>query len=939
MMQRNRNHHLRVLCRVLKTSAQDIDRIDDFSSPAFCQAIDALEGQTSPEELDLIGELFEALVLSPYGSAFLKLPPSRVDVIAASRMRHCRLGQLREVHQRFVTLILDQDHVDYLPLLAHVDFHYLSVDQIRRITRSFPTSTPIPQTTYRSVLDSLIQLEEQIRHFQSEFKKDLMKIISSGAIAEVSAPNSFSPEGLNFGLQWFEESYQEMKREIVDTSATVVQKAAGAFDEAARLKAETAQLRAEIGLLKVRPGSEVKSPDREFPAHRKNCADILSVCGGRWDVTSSPSYKLEELRLALSGALPTHIGSNWTGWFSDPAGKSRTVTIRFQDKIYPVVSRYSLSSGFEGSRASPFMRSWELWGSVNGEWILLDRRSATNVLSDGKLHTFEVSDDDGYVPVEAVRLCQVGRNGSGSLQIHLNRLILSGDIVGPRELIGCESSRFAQITWPNDSEECGQDREVIPCSGHPEPRSEHDAESRANISADLAKCGPETALLTSMHQDPSPLESAGLHSMSSNGRPLQGVSDASRTAQDFRAAAESERTGPGDRPPRHDEKPTQIQSDERDGHGIEPAIPAETSPADNPNQSSTVDELLQTRAIKTVSVSDGIPKQSDKGKPGAPHNSGAVKVNERVLFPDDRPPDVSPRPLLIQSMANLEEVGELGAGRFGVVRHIRRRNADGEIEEFAAKYYNPGENRDVLHEFQDRTRPFLELSHPHVMPIVGIVPPTKAVGPIILTPYSPFGSLEDVLNRVRRGDPPWFWNNRTKLCMIMGLLSGLMYLHNHGIVHQELKPRDLIVEADGSLKICGYVTGILAEHKFTRASQVGDPSYMAPELYDESHNGPRVCDPMSDVFSFSMILYEILFHQKVFPSSMAAVVVMRRAMSSRPKDRPMIPDFLHLVLKDMIRRCWVPAARKRPTLDSLWKQMKNIDFKLFPDVTVSIETV
>jgi serine/threonine protein kinase len=43
----------------------------------------------------------------------------------------------------------------------------------------------------------------------------------------------------------------------------------------------------------------------------------------------------------------------------------------------------------------------------------------------------------------------------------------------------------------------------------------------------------------------------------------------------------------------------------------------------------------------------------------------------------------------------------------------------------------------------------------------------------------------------------------TKLRMIIHLMTGLEYLHNRGIVHRELKPRDIIVDSDDSLHLCG----------------------------------------------------------------------------------------------------------------------------------------
>jgi serine/threonine protein kinase len=182
------------------------------------------------------------------------------------------------------------------------------------------------------------------------------------------------------------------------------------------------------------------------------------------------------------------------------------------------------------------------------------------------------------------------------------------------------------------------------------------------------------------------------------------------------------------------------------------------------------------------------------------------------------------------------------------------------------------------------------------MPIVGIIPPTKIAGPLILTPYSSHGSLEDVLNQVRLNDPPLFWNDVTKLRMIVSLVSGLINLHNNGIVHRELKLRDLIVEDNSSIRICDYAKNILNEHRFTQATQVSDPSYMFPEIYEEKSTSSKFRDPKGDVCSFSLILYELLFGIGVFPSSMSAAVTMRRSMSSRAAHSPKILSEIHPVL-------------------------------------------
>jgi hypothetical protein len=56
-------------------------------------------------------------------------------------------------------------------------------------------------------------------------------------------------------------------------------------------------------------------------------------------------------------------------------------------------------------------------------------------------------------------------------------------------------------------------------------------------------------------------------------------------------------------------------------------------------------------------------------------------------------------------------------------------------------------------------------------------------------------------------------------------------------------------------------------------------------------------DLKTDVFSFGLILYEILVEQKVFPSTMSTAVMMWKALSDQPRDRPEIPTRLHKVLQ------------------------------------------
>jgi serine/threonine protein kinase len=296
---------------------------------------------------------------------------------------------------------------------------------------------------------------------------------------------------------------------------------------------------------------------------------------------------------------------------------------------------------------------------------------------------------------------------------------------------------------------------------------------------------------------------------------------------------------------------------------------------------------------------------------------------KKLKFPDG----------FITEFEGIEDIRELSSSRFGTVRLVRRRSEKGDKSEvFVAKFYNSGDNKESRSAFMECVHPFICLNHPSVMPIRGIIGPVKGTGPIVLTPFSECGSLEDVLNQVRKNDPPPFWNNSTITKIIFNLITSLEYLHRQGIVLRELKPSDVIVYPDGTARVDGYLTSFLEEQKFTKASQVGSPFYMSPEVYDDEEEGVKSKDPKTDVFSFALIAFELVAIARVFPTSMAAATIMRKVMSARRDDRPKITDNVPGPISDLIHRCWVPLPSKRPTFEDILRQMNAIQFRFFPDV-------
>lgn len=553
------------------------------------------------------------------------------------------------------------------------------------------------------------------------------------------------------------------------------------------------------------------------------------------------------------------------------------------------------------------MRSWILYGRSDGQWRPLDSVEASDALRDGLWHEFVITDVG--MPMDAVRLCQTGRNGSGSPQMHLGGFRLTGTVFGPPEFL-LENGSIMETKK--------RDRRVEPAG------AERERADRIALALEEPKKDTHVE-----HTVSSPAASGNIENTTESGTAaLQSI---------INPAPPAPPNPPVPAAPALDPTPPTTDTPARSAEG-----PQGTPGPDKP-QATTDTSALSAEGLQVTAGSPQDGPNKPQLTPAPTPTPVSTQTPANVVIIDEKswvptgvrvaPPNVP----AITDIAGIEEVRTLSSSRFGAVR-LMRRATEGGFEYFAGKFYNAGDSREGLHAFQDRVRGLVSLSHPSIMPIVGVVPPTKTAGPIFLTPYSPLGSLADVLNLVRANNPPEIWTEATKLRMIISLISGFMYLHSQGVVHRELKPSDLIVQQDGSILICGYVTSVLEEYKWTRASQIGAPSYMAPEVYEDRENEQKSRDPKTDVFAFGLILYEILTTQRVFPPSSSAAVIMRRAMSAKPGDRPVIPAPVHGALKELITKSWLAAPSKRLRFEDMWAKLQTARFQVFSTVEVLLQS-
>ena len=154
----------------------------------------------------------------------------------------------------------------------------------------------------------------------------------------------------------------------------------------------------------------------------------------------------------------------------------------------------------------------------------------------------------------------------------------------------------------------------------------------------------------------------------------------------------------------------------------------------------------------------------------------------------------------------------------------------------------------------------------------------------IVQEYVAGEDLASVLQIVRRFDP------RVAGLVALELARGLEEVHAQDVVHRDLKPGNVLLGRGGEAKIADF--GIALEPRNATLTQVGlavgTPVYMSPE----QHMGERA-DQRSDLFSFGVLLFEMLTGELPFPESddEKVQVLLRRMEAGRyVRPRKLVPE-------------------------------------------------
>ncbi len=128
--------------------------------------------------------------------------------------------------------------------------------------------------------------------------------------------------------------------------------------------------------------------------------------------------------------------------------------------------------------------------------------------------------------------------------------------------------------------------------------------------------------------------------------------------------------------------------------------------------------------------------------------------------------------------------------------------------------------------------------------------------PFISMEYVDGEDLDTLLRRIGHLPPAKATQIARQLC------SGLQAAHEQGVLHQDLKPANVMIDGRGNARITDF--GIAGARKDSGDSDTtsGTPAYMAPELFTGARSSEQ-----SDLYSLGLLLYELFTGQRLFNAS------------------------------------------------------------------------
>ncbi len=209
------------------------------------------------------------------------------------------------------------------------------------------------------------------------------------------------------------------------------------------------------------------------------------------------------------------------------------------------------------------------------------------------------------------------------------------------------------------------------------------------------------------------------------------------------------------------------------------------------------------------------------------------------------------------------------------------------------------EDQDFIRKFQNEAQAAARLNHPNIVAVYDIIDNHEDKLHYIVMELVEGITLKTYIQKRGRMD------SKEAIAIALQVVGGIEQAHKNGIVHRDIKPQNMIITDDGTVKVADFGIARAATQQTVNTTVMGSVHYISPE---QARSGQA--DERSDIYSFGCTLYEMITGKVPYDGSTSVAVVFAHLENQIPRVKDVVPE-VYPALDMAIFKCMQKSPKRR----------------------------